>query len=114
MNHANASTEIETGDSSFKLAAIIIIVFTIVASLGAFLLMVIPQEKQTFKTTGYEEPEEPEDEDETANLSHKPASAKLEGSEAAIEVQKKAAFILTHGQLKTLDPKTCTVIFLQG
>ena len=164
MNHANASTEIETGDSNFKLAAIIIIVLTIIASLGTFLLMVIPQEKQTFETTGYEKPEEPEDEDETANLSRKPASAKLEGSEAEIEVQKKAAFILTHGQmpmanigksfdwkvnyrttkisnhfnhlstseklsmiitpqitgatplsediLKTLDPKTCTVIFL--
>ncbi len=97
MNDANASTKITSENKNFNIAAIIIIAITIVASLGAILLTFIPRDNRPYPTTGYDKPEE----DETANLTEKPQSEKLDGTTAENEIYQKAAFILTGGQTDT-------------
>ena len=103
MSNANASAETSSENKNFNIAAIIIIAITIIASIGAILLAVVPsKDKTTSPTTGYDDPDDPED-DETAYLTEKPESEELSGTVAEIELYKKAGFILGNGQTDTTD-----------
>lgn len=63
----------------------------------------LSHKKKQIITTGYDEPGEDEEEDETAKLTRKPISEDLDGTVTEIAIQKKAAFILTNGQMPTAN-----------